>query len=167
MKVFFDSEFTGLTSDPRLISIGMVAEDGQELYIELKDGWTEAKCSRWVLEHVVPMLGKGEQLARREAGPLIMSWLSAVASHTMILCDTDWDSTLLTQLLDECGIVRTDYQLELLVFSGKAAANQFEEMKREYFVIHPVKQHHALNDAHAFRVAWTNAPSTALSSRAV
>ena len=37
MNIFFDTEFTGLTSDPRLLSIGMVAEDGQELYLELTD----------------------------------------------------------------------------------------------------------------------------------
>ena len=35
MKIFFDTEFTGLTSDPRLLSIGMVADDCQELYLEL------------------------------------------------------------------------------------------------------------------------------------
>ena len=34
-KVFFDTEFTGLQQDTDLISIGFVAEDGEELYIEL------------------------------------------------------------------------------------------------------------------------------------
>ena len=40
VRIFFDTEFSGLTSDPRLLSIGFVAEDGAELYIEFTDGWS-------------------------------------------------------------------------------------------------------------------------------
>jgi uncharacterized protein YprB with RNaseH-like and TPR domain len=32
MKIFFDTEFTGLRQHTTLISIGMVAEDGREVY---------------------------------------------------------------------------------------------------------------------------------------
>jgi hypothetical protein len=48
MRVFLDTEFSGLSSDPRLLSIGLVAENGAELYIELTDGWSEGNCSAWV-----------------------------------------------------------------------------------------------------------------------
>ena len=37
MKIFFDTEFTGLHQGTTLISIGMIAEDGRELYCELND----------------------------------------------------------------------------------------------------------------------------------
>jgi hypothetical protein len=51
MIVFFDTEFTGLTSDPRLLSIAFVADNGQELYIEFTNGWGEADCSlKWIPE---------------------------------------------------------------------------------------------------------------------
>lgn len=68
MRVFLDTEFTGLSSDPRLLSIGLVAENGAEFYIELTDGWSEENCSAWVREHVIPLLGKGARCTRREVG---------------------------------------------------------------------------------------------------
>ena len=37
MKVFFDTEFTGLYKDTNLISIGLVSEDGKEFYAEIDD----------------------------------------------------------------------------------------------------------------------------------
>ncbi len=32
MKVFFDTEFTGLRKDTTLVSIGMIAENGETFY---------------------------------------------------------------------------------------------------------------------------------------
>ena len=156
MTVFFDTEFTGLTSDPRLLSIGMVADDGQELYIELTDGWTEAMCSPWTRQHVLPMLGEGEQLARREAGRRIGDWLASFSVLPTLLGDTDWDTTLLTQLLEESKLPKGSYKVELLAFSSKEQAKSFEGAKQQYFKLKQAVPHHALTDAHAFRAAWGN-----------
>jgi len=68
MHVFFDTEFTGLTSDPRLLSIGLAADNGATLYLEFTDGWQESACSAWVRQHILPTLGQGERLSRRAAG---------------------------------------------------------------------------------------------------
>ena len=37
MKIFFDTEFTGLHKNTTLISIGMIAEDGKTFYAEFTD----------------------------------------------------------------------------------------------------------------------------------
>ena len=37
MNVYFDTEFEGLNKDAKLISIGMVTDDGHELYFEFDD----------------------------------------------------------------------------------------------------------------------------------
>ena len=37
MKIFFDTEFTGLHKDTTLISIGLIAEDRRCFYAELTD----------------------------------------------------------------------------------------------------------------------------------
>ena len=37
MKIFFDTEFTGLHKNTTLVSIGMVAENGHTFYAELND----------------------------------------------------------------------------------------------------------------------------------
>lgn len=156
MKIFFDTEFTGLTSEPRLLSIGMVGEDGQELYIELTDGWTDAMCSPWVRVNVIPMLGKGEQLSRREAGRRIAAWLALQGTDPCLLGDTDYDTVLLTQLMDACGVARNSHRIELLAFNSQGQAKLFEAEKRLYFENRHGNQHHALHDAHAFRAAWNS-----------
>lgn len=154
MRAFLDTEFTGLTSAPRLLSIGVVAENGKELYMELTDGWVEATCSAWVRQHVLPLLGDGEKFTRRNAGRRIASWLSSFETPPTLLGDTDWDTTLVAELMDECEIPRDTYRLEALVYSGKAQASAFEEARQQYFARLHATPHHALNDARAFREAW-------------
>lgn len=154
MKVFFDTEFTGLSSDPRLLSIGLVAEDGREMYVELTDGWSEAMCSPWVRQHVLPMLGRGARLTRRETGRRINEWLTSFNSPTTLVGDTDWDTTLLGDLMNECGIDSSSYRIELISYANKAEAMAFEGAKREYFNNEKALPHHALDDARAFRGAW-------------
>jgi len=154
MNIFFDTEFTGLNSDPRLLSLGLVTDDGHELYLELTDGWSDAMCSPWVRQHVLPMLGQGERLTRKEAGPRIIGWLLSFSTPTTLVGDTDWDTTLLANLMDECGIDRGSYRIELIRYSSKAQAMEFEHAKRAYFESQNAVPHHALTDARAFRVAW-------------
>lgn len=52
MKIFFDTEFTGLRKDTTLISMGLVSEDGKELYLEFTD-YDKTQCDEWVNEHVL------------------------------------------------------------------------------------------------------------------
>lgn len=56
MRYWFDTEFIedGKTID--LLSIGIVAEDGRELYLEILEAdWS--KASDWVKANVLPALG--------------------------------------------------------------------------------------------------------------
>ena len=55
MKLFFDTEFTGLRKDTTLISIGIVSEDGRKFYAELTD-YNENQCNKWINQNVVKNL---------------------------------------------------------------------------------------------------------------
>jgi hypothetical protein len=55
MKVFFDTEFTGLHQKTTLISIGMVAEDGRSLYCELND-FDVSQVDDWLKDNVMAHL---------------------------------------------------------------------------------------------------------------
>lgn len=55
MKIFFDTEFTGLRKNTTLISIGLVSEDNRQFYAELID-YDENQCDTWVREHVLSNL---------------------------------------------------------------------------------------------------------------
>ena len=55
MKVFFDTEFTGLHKDTTLISIGLIDENGRTFYGEFSD-YDESQCDNWIRENVIKHL---------------------------------------------------------------------------------------------------------------
>ena len=65
MKIFFDTEFTGLHQKTTLISIGMVAEDGRELYCELND-YDETQIGDWLIEYVMSGLSNTNRVSIAE-----------------------------------------------------------------------------------------------------
>lgn len=54
-KVFLDSEFTGLHQNTTLISIGLIAETGDEFYAEFTD-YEEEQCDDWINQNVISNL---------------------------------------------------------------------------------------------------------------
>lgn len=55
MKVFFDTEFTGLHKDTTLISIGLVSDDGRKFYAEFND-FNLGQLDSWLLDNVISNL---------------------------------------------------------------------------------------------------------------
>jgi hypothetical protein len=55
MKIFFDTEFTGLHQNTTLVSIGMVAENGHEFYAELTD-FDLSQVDEWLEKNVIANL---------------------------------------------------------------------------------------------------------------
>lgn len=55
MKIFFDTEFTGLHKDTTLISIGLIDENGRTFYGEFSD-YNESQCDNWIRENVIKHL---------------------------------------------------------------------------------------------------------------
>lgn len=53
MKIFFDTEFEGLYKNANLISIGLIDENGKQLYIENDDIIPEYQ-SEWIKDNVLP-----------------------------------------------------------------------------------------------------------------
>lgn len=65
MKIFFDTEFTGLHKDTTLISIGMVAENGKKFYAESTD-YCSVQCNDWIQDNVLShtILQGNEEMAK-------------------------------------------------------------------------------------------------------
>lgn len=55
MKIFMDTEFTGLHQGTTLISIGLVSEDGRTFYAEFND-YDESQCDEWIKNNVISNL---------------------------------------------------------------------------------------------------------------
>lgn len=52
MKLFFDTEFTGLFKDTELISIGLITETGENFYAEIID-YDKSKLDSWLRTNVI------------------------------------------------------------------------------------------------------------------
>lgn len=55
MKIFFDTEFTGLHKDTTLISLGMVDDNGRTFYAEFND-YDKLQINDWVEQNVIKKL---------------------------------------------------------------------------------------------------------------
>ncbi|MDY7577274.1 3'-5' exoribonuclease [Herbaspirillum sp. RTI4] len=151
-KVFIDTEFTDFIN-VSLISIGMVADSGEEFYAEIP--YPPNECSPFVHEAVIPLLGRFPDAAcSQEALPeRLLTWLEKVkGQHEQLeICfdyQTDWDlfnDTLEYRVPEWCrprNVVRNINELLSYTFHKK---NNFP-------------QHHALYDARANRYAYRERP---------
>lgn len=55
MKIFFDTEFTGLHKNTTLISIGCIDENGRTFYAEFND-YNKSQCNDWIQKNVIDNL---------------------------------------------------------------------------------------------------------------
>ena len=152
MLIFFDTEFTELGVDPRLISIGMIAEDGQTFYAELTDTYTQADCSHFAVEAVLPHLEGGKaRMTMSELTLQLSNWLKAFKQPVILVCDSlAWDWMWIQEIFYpiETWPVNLDGKPKIIrcepIFNAAVEAAFSSGLRR----------HHALDDAKANRSGW-------------
>lgn len=160
-SVFFDTEFSSLEKNgtQALISIGCVAEDGREFYVELSNTWHPANCSDFVVQNVLPLLNGGEcRITEAELAVRLKDWIEGLTEKEVILrsdqprIDWQWVEQLFQfhgcwpkNLRRKCGTIyfNHDYQI-----------NRYQAALREYWKANTARQHHALVDAKSLLFAW-------------
>lgn len=75
MKVFFDTEFTGLHKDTTLMSIGLVDENGRTFYAEMTD-YNHSQVDNWLEENVIANFTNEKKLNTVELRKELTKWLS-------------------------------------------------------------------------------------------
>jgi hypothetical protein len=104
MKIFFDTEFTGLHKNTTLISIGMIDENGRTFYAEFSD-YDRSQCDNWIKENVIYNL-KFIKSAQLEYFVNIHenSWEAYGDKEYIKLVLADWLSTYEdVQLVSDCS----------------------------------------------------------------
>jgi hypothetical protein len=100
MKIFFDTEFTGLHQRTTLISIGLVSEGGREFYGELTD-YDVDQVDDWIKDNVIAnLIYKSEKWALGEPGG---NWAYTDGAHTGRRGDKAYIAQELTKWLAEHG----------------------------------------------------------------
>lgn len=99
MLVFLDTEFTNFAK-PGLVSIALVAEDGQEFYAELVN-CNSADCSEFVREAVLPLLNRvsGAGCTQPVLTERLRSWFESLPEPATIIFDFEGDWLLLADAL--------------------------------------------------------------------
>ena len=146
MKYFFDTEFIEDGPLVHLVSIGVVSDDGRELYLESSDAPLD-RANDFVVEHVLPHLGPADKRIsnddiRRELktfvgddDPLFVAWYPTY----------DW--YLVCRLFGGMGeLPWRMYCYDLQQHMDSKMAVELPPM--------PDDQHHALADARWCREAW-------------
>ena len=167
ISVFYDCEFTDLTPDADLLSIGFVAADSEdELYIEISDAH-RARASSFVRQEVLPRFGlhNPQVLKRVAAAARIEEWLDGLRGDNrqrqiVLLSDSTWDWQLMIELFipapgeppwsrsfNVAGRLVQQY-----LDSGRQTACFNEAL--EMFHRESRQQHHALVDARGLKVAY-------------
>lgn len=149
-KAFLDTEFTHFF-DPQLISVGLVAEDWRQLYLELP--YDRSRCSAFVREAVWPLLHKDPEAVcqLQDLKSRVHAWLEWVRPRQgeVVLCfdfQDDWD--LLVDAMD--------YEIPTWVTPRLLRSEEVVElMLDDYWRRNPGERpHHALHDAKALRYAF-------------
>jgi len=114
MKVFFDTEFTGLHKDTTLISLGLIAEDCEVFYAELTD-FNLDQVDEWIKENVIDNLlypgnfdGETPEWYFRGDSSFIskklLEWLSQFETVEWVSDVSHYDFVLLIDLLYGHGL---------------------------------------------------------------
>lgn len=164
--IFLDTEFTRLPSsgcldsgpNPKLISIGLVSEDGQEFYAEV-GGWKVRDCNAFVRSNVLPLLS-GPKLGFDDLKRGLLAYLSGIKGPVKIASDYGGDWRFFVSAL---GGELPENVVKEYEFLGSICEGFVYEGDVEKYFGPENPRHHALNDARALRLAymeWRSGRST-------
>ena len=163
MQVFFDTEFTTLDSKNgyvRLISIGLIAQDGRTFYAELSDTYHRGLCSQFVLDTVLPLLQGGEYLmTEAELSTRLRDWIEGLTDDEEIILRSDAigkDWPFVEQIFQFYGTWPKNLRRApgTIMFSSTVQYLKFKVAKYLYWKIHGERRHHALEDVKCHLSAW-------------
>ena len=150
MRIFFDTEFTGLTSDAALISVGMVDERGAEFYAELSDTYKLVDCSEFCIREVLPHLEAGTVCrSLAEVRDQLRAWLESSGPGAVLVCDSPRDVEQLHFLFPE-GLPLNS-TCEVLGWRGNMKRRVLNHRRRIHRRL-SLRVPHALDDARVNRM---------------
>lgn len=156
-RVYLDTEFT--TIDPveeaELLSVGLVADDGREIYVERLDDELRAHCSEFVHCEVLPQFGqvRGATVSSyRELADRLAGFLMELGGRVRLCYDYKTDRELVAHALEHAAAWPELAWLNVAIESStNEAQGTIEAYWREAQACSTLKPHHALADARALR----------------
>jgi len=151
MKVFLDTEFTGLGKSAQLISIGLVTAGDETFYAEVP--FELDRCNQFVREVVLPLLDPACRCTAADLRSRLMDWVLHVRpeDEPLEVCfdfERDWD--LFCAAIGEKNLPAWCARRKIY------SRNINQLMRLDFFQRNNLAEHHALNDALALKYAFRN-----------
>lgn len=161
MLIFFDTEFTDLADDAKLISIGLIDETGERtFYAELSDTWSEDDLSEFAVEEVLPHLGEAAtRISLRELRRRLADWLASFTDEVQLATDSvSWDWMWIVEIFGPPGNAKSrasNWPQNLAPHPHSLdVTDEWGEVVEESFATTGLRRHHALDDARVNRLVW-------------
>ena len=162
-RIFLDTEFTQFR-DGQLLSLGLVTDDGHELYVEVADPTRQACASEFCRHSVISQFGLVPGSAVRDdaaVGARVADWLSSFEHPVAIAYDYKLDWRFFENALRAAGQWQAlASKLRAEDVAGVAAPGSPAERAQNavFDGSSSPGRHHALVDARALRAAWLASP---------
>lgn len=172
IKIFFDTEFTGLHKDTTLISIGLISEDGKTFYAELND-YDKSQVDEWLQENVIQnlMYHKNETLIikqpacwskdyvikhnKENVAKALKSWLSQWDKVEIWSDCLSYDWVLFNDLFGHAfNIPSNVYYIPFDICTLFTLRNIDPDINREEFAGIEGSKHNALHDAKVIKACY-------------
>ena len=161
-RIFLDTEFTQFR-DGQLLSLGLVTDDGDELYVEVADLTRQAQASDFCKDVVITQFGLVPGAAVRDdaaVGARVANWLGSFEHPVAISYDHKLDWRFFESSLRAAGQWQAlASKLRAEDVAGVAAPGTPGEAAQNavFDASNSPSRHHALVDARALRAAWLRA----------
>lgn len=152
MLIFLDTEFTDFI-DCDLISIGMVSEDGQQVFYAERNDYRTEWTNEFVKREVLPYLGANPEAIcdRAELRRRLWAWFATLPRHVQVACDSTHDQRLLWEAFGE-GLP-PNLDTKRCELAHLIDTTEFHKAVGNYQAAQG-QWHHALHDACANRAGW-------------
>lgn len=155
MKIFFDTEFTGLHKDTNLISIGIVAEDGREFYGELDYYGQDKYIDPWIKENVIKNLDGVNVYNKQELKDAIEAFLSSYSEVEVWSDCLAYDWVLFNDIWGGAfDIPKKIYYIPFDICTLMKIKGVDPDVSREEFAGVEGKKHNALHDARVIKKCY-------------
>lgn len=150
MKLFLDTEFTDLVPGNKLISIALVAEDGEYFYAELNDTYELEDCSEFANHYVLPYLKGGKYvMTTNECALKMAAWIEERGPDCILACDNpSWDLPHFRRLINKTGLWPENLKKDE-IFKFQV----MDDVATDIAMQHDLDIHNALDDARGMMLA--------------
>lgn len=160
MKVFFDTEFTGLHQNTTLISVGLVDENGREFYAELID-YDQTQVDDWLQDNVIANLNGKNRSTTEQLRYDLAKWLSAYDKVEMWSDCLSYDWVLFGNIWGHAfDIPKNIYYIPFDICTMMKLKGVDPDINREEYAFNAVpetaQKHNALWDAQVIRACYEN-----------